>query len=217
MEDESTLQGSLKAAQFEVVEQEVFSMLVREASNLPTASARVSERLIAIEAAHNTDITFELVSTVRFTCVKLELKMSKVDNNLLSLGEDSIESPDDDFYRAICNLIYAVLHVLLIRVHAHEKAQRLSTSEATRSAARTNPPKPPLILQPIIDLIQYQVFCERVKIELDKIVNALMSAGVPTRMRFNAVGDCGEEVVRLITEKTKQRIGGDATLRINER
>lgn len=67
MEDESTLQGSLKAAQLEVVEQEVFSMLVREASNLPTASARVSERLIAIEAAHNTDITFELVREQYFS------------------------------------------------------------------------------------------------------------------------------------------------------
>lgn len=141
----------------------------------------------------------------------------KVDNNLLPLGEESMESSSDDFHRAICNLLYAVLHVLLIRAHAHEKAQRLSTSEATHSAARTNPPKPPPILQPIIDLIQYQVFCERVKIELDKVVNALLSAGIPTRIRFNAVGDCGEEVVRSITEKTKQRIGGDATLRIDER
>jgi mediator of RNA polymerase II transcription subunit 17 len=61
IEDESTLQGSLKAAQLEVVEQELFSMLVREASNLPTAPSRVSERLIVIEAAQNTELTFELV------------------------------------------------------------------------------------------------------------------------------------------------------------
>ena len=61
LEDESELYGSLKAAQTEVVEEEIFSVLIREASNLPTASARVSERLIVIEAAHGTELTFELV------------------------------------------------------------------------------------------------------------------------------------------------------------
>lgn len=61
LEDESELYGSLKATQTEVVEEEIFSVLIRDASNLPTASARVSERLIAIEAAHGTELTFELV------------------------------------------------------------------------------------------------------------------------------------------------------------
>ena len=61
LEDESELYGSLKAAQTEVVEEEIFSVLIREASSLPTASARVSERLIVVEAAHGTELTFELV------------------------------------------------------------------------------------------------------------------------------------------------------------
>ena len=61
LEDESGLHGSLKAAQTEVVEEEIFSVLIREASSLPTASARVSERLIVVEAAHGTELTFELV------------------------------------------------------------------------------------------------------------------------------------------------------------
>lgn len=61
LEDESGLHGSLRAAQTEVVEEEIFSVLIREASSLPTASARVSERLIVIEAAHGTELTFELV------------------------------------------------------------------------------------------------------------------------------------------------------------
>lgn len=61
LEEESELYGSLKAAQTEVVEEEIFFVLIREASSLPTASARVSERLIVIEAAHGTELTFELV------------------------------------------------------------------------------------------------------------------------------------------------------------
>lgn len=61
LEDESDLRGSLKAAQTEVVEEEIFSVLIREATSLPTASARVSERLIVIEAAPGTELTFELV------------------------------------------------------------------------------------------------------------------------------------------------------------
>ena len=63
--DEGTPDKALRAAQAEVVEQEIFSILIREASNLPSASARVSERLIAIEAAQATELRFELVRIFR--------------------------------------------------------------------------------------------------------------------------------------------------------
>ena len=59
--DDGSLDGALRAAQAEVVEQEVFAALIREASGLPTASAEVSERLILIDAAQNTELRFELV------------------------------------------------------------------------------------------------------------------------------------------------------------
>ena len=58
----TTLDGALKASQQEVVEQEIFSVLVQEAGNLPTASARVSERLIVVDAAQGMELKFELVS-----------------------------------------------------------------------------------------------------------------------------------------------------------
>lgn len=61
---ETTLDGTIKNAQKEVVEQEIFSLLVSEASNLPTASARVSERLVVIEAALGVELRFELVEFV---------------------------------------------------------------------------------------------------------------------------------------------------------
>lgn len=60
--DDGSLDGAIRAAQAEVVEQEVFAALIREASSLPTASAEVSERLILIDAAQNTELRFELVS-----------------------------------------------------------------------------------------------------------------------------------------------------------
>jgi mediator of RNA polymerase II transcription subunit 17 len=60
--DATTLEGALMAAQQEAVEQEIFSILVQEAGNLPTASARVSERLIVIDAAQGMELKFELVS-----------------------------------------------------------------------------------------------------------------------------------------------------------
>ena len=47
--------------QTEAFDQEIFALLVKEAGNLPTASARVSERLIAIDAAQGVYLTFELV------------------------------------------------------------------------------------------------------------------------------------------------------------
>lgn len=71
---ENTPEQALRAAQAEVVEQEIFSVLIREASSLPTASARVSERLIAIEAAHATELRFELVNLICYKlCARLPL------------------------------------------------------------------------------------------------------------------------------------------------
>ncbi len=57
----TTIEHMLRAAQAEVVEQEIYSILIKEAGNLPTASAEVSERLIVIEAAQATELRFELV------------------------------------------------------------------------------------------------------------------------------------------------------------
>ncbi|CAA7259811.1 unnamed protein product [Cyclocybe aegerita] len=59
--DTSNLDDALRVAQAEVVDQEIFQLLVKEAGNLPTASAQVSERLIVIGAAQDLDLTFELV------------------------------------------------------------------------------------------------------------------------------------------------------------
>lgn len=64
--DDGTLEGSLRAVQQEMVEQEIFAGLIREAGNLPTASSRVSERLIVIDAAQGTELRFELVRLLNY-------------------------------------------------------------------------------------------------------------------------------------------------------
>lgn len=60
-DDETILDGALRAAQREIIEQEIFSILVQEAGGLLTASARVSERLIVIDAAQGLELQIELV------------------------------------------------------------------------------------------------------------------------------------------------------------
>jgi mediator of RNA polymerase II transcription subunit 17 len=55
------LQASLREAQREVLEQEIFSLLIRDASILPTSLVRVAERLLVVEATQDTEIQFELV------------------------------------------------------------------------------------------------------------------------------------------------------------
>ena len=62
--EETTLEESLRAAQIEVVEQEVFSILIKEAGSLPTATAHVSERSIVVRAAQEADLTIQLVGIV---------------------------------------------------------------------------------------------------------------------------------------------------------
>lgn len=78
-------------------------------------------------------------------------------------------------------------------------------------------PGPPPILQPIIDLLQYSVFCERVEEELGKAVKALRKAGVEGELRFSGVGEDGSTLVSLLNDDGPQRVGGEAVLRIDGR
>ena len=68
-EDGDPLQATLREAQREVLEQEIFSLLIRDASVLPTSSVRVSERLLVVEATQDTEIRFELVGLTPFFSV----------------------------------------------------------------------------------------------------------------------------------------------------
>ena len=62
-----SLQDSLREAQREVLEQEIFSLLIRDAGVLPTSLVRVAERLLVVEATQDTEIRFELVRLI-YTC-----------------------------------------------------------------------------------------------------------------------------------------------------
>ena len=66
--ESTSLDESLRASQKEIVDEEVFSVLIKEASSLPTASTRVSERLVAIDVAEGIDIQFEMVNFIPLVC-----------------------------------------------------------------------------------------------------------------------------------------------------
>ena len=59
--DSQDLNSLLGFARNEIVDQEIFSQLIKEAATLPTAAASVSERLIIIELSKNLELRFELV------------------------------------------------------------------------------------------------------------------------------------------------------------
>ena len=59
--DNMDIDAALRNAQVEIANQEIFSLLVAEAGNLPTASVQVAERLIIVSAVQGLDLTFELV------------------------------------------------------------------------------------------------------------------------------------------------------------
>ncbi|EKM59963.1 uncharacterized protein PHACADRAFT_250784 [Phanerochaete carnosa HHB-10118-sp] len=197
--DEAQLEESLRAAQAEVVQQEIFAALIREASNLPTASARVSERLIAIEAAQATELRFELV-----------------DSENVANEREGTSAQD-----AVCDLIFATLHVLLLRAHNFIKQHRIGRTNALRNAPpqqQQQPVNPPPLLLPIVELLQYRVFCDRVHVEVGKMADGLAAAGVPVRLRANRVGENGEQLVAMLTKTDgPQTLGGETHLRIDHR
>lgn len=103
-------------------------------------------------------------------------------------------------------------------MHAGDKSKRVSAPGSERQPAPVNPQMSSELLQPVIDLLQYQHFCVRIKTELDKMVSALAHAGVPCTLRFDPVGETGQSLQgRLTGENVLKRIGGEALLRIDER
>ena len=122
-------------------------------------------------------------------------------------------NPSDE---ARCDFIYSSLHLLLLRLHAYNKRRRLSGASVRMPTMISMVPAPP-VLQPIIDLLQYQVFCERIHGEMSQIVQALQNAGVTTRFHFDAVSENGDELVRLVSEDGSGHVGGEAIIRIDNR
>ena len=118
---------------------------------------------------------------------------------------------------AKCDLIASVLHAFLLRIHLYQKKQRLGSTGIVRGAGLLNTRPLPPLLQPIIDLLQYQGFCERVKAEVDMMVRALGVAGVPCGLRFMSVGKNGKELAKLLNDDSTPKIGGEAILRIDDR
>ena len=75
----------------------------------------------------------------------------------------------------------------------------------------------PPILQPIIDVLQYREFWERVRDEIDRMVAALRHAGVPTKVHYDPLADGGDKLVSSLLNEKANPIGGDALLRIDNR
>ncbi|GJJ07541.1 hypothetical protein Clacol_001743 [Clathrus columnatus] len=155
--EDETINSRLITARNEIVDQEIFSQLIKEAATLPTASAHVSERLIAVDVAQNLELRFEL----------------------------------------------------------HVRHTRLSLSQEQHN--RSRPAQTPQLLLPVVNILQYKVFCQRIEKELRVMARMLTQAGVPNKIHFNPVGETGLQLVELLGAEERSRIGGDATLRVNKR
>ncbi|KAJ3987261.1 subunit 17 of mediator complex-domain-containing protein [Lentinula detonsa] len=197
-----TLDERLRDAQRAVIEQEIFSILVHEAGTFPTASARVSERLVLVDVTQGMELKFELV-----------------DADIFSLGTSSTQDPVN---QAKSDLIYHYLLTLLLRRHAHIKARRLGTNSSSNPGvpipfnldlSQANLP----ILQPVIDQLQYQVFCERIQSQLVVVKIALTAAGIPSTLRFDPVGEIGTELIKIPVDTEARPLSGVCTLRIDNR
>ena len=109
-----------------------------------------------------------------------------------------------------CHLIYYGLQILLLRRHAFLKAQRLGQAHEPANASRVPP-----ILQPIIDLLQYQIFFGRVKVELDKVTESLVTAGIASGLRFTPVGETGQDLANVLDNGDRSLMSGEALIWID--
>lgn len=136
----------------------------------------------------------------------------QVDNETSSSNDADSTTPD-----AVCDLIFATLHLLLLRAHAYVKQQRIGRSAAIRTGPAPSFSPPPLLL-PIVDLLQYRAFCDRVHAEIGKVARGLSAAGMPVKLSENRVGECGAQLVTMLTKTDMpQSLGGETLLRIDNR
>ncbi len=102
------------------------------------------------------------------------------------------------------------------------KGDRLSASSVTAAPQISTPTdgksnfKYP-VLQPIIDLLQYQVFLERIQGEITQMAQALQAAGIPISLVMNSVGETGKELIKLLDSKSSLEEGGEIIMRIFDR
>lgn len=97
------------------------------------------------------------------------------------------------------------------------KVQRLSRISIFRPGIVPPAVQPPPLLQPIIDILQYREFWERVRDEIDHVVKALRLAGVSARVHYDPVADSGEALGRSLQNEKMDPVGGEALLRIDDR
>lgn len=145
------------------------------------------------------------LSVAVFSGRLLTLK-SKVDS-------DSVVNPfsaQDPAMSAKCDLIYSSLHAFLSRAH---RFSALRKGPGSNEVVRPNPQ----LLQPIIDVLQYEVFCERVKNEIDLVCNALKSVGISSTIYFDPVGELGKQLIHGLIDEETTVLAGEAIIRIDER
>jgi mediator of RNA polymerase II transcription subunit 17, fungi type len=130
----------------------------------------------------------------------------------------------DPILRAKCDLIYNFLHLLLLREHSRRRLARIGATDVPMSRTHTDPLSLPAsiqptvaLLQPVIDLLQYEFFCVRVKVEMYKIVQILRRAGVPVKFHFDTVGEDSTGILESLIGSGSGHISGVTTIRIDNR
>lgn len=71
------------------------------------------------------------------------------------------------------------------------------------------------MLQQIIDMLQYRVFCTRLDLNLRKAISALDVVGIPTTFYFTPVGEAGQDLISVFCDSGNKTIGGETVMRID--
>ncbi|KAG9049505.1 hypothetical protein FS837_009985 [Tulasnella sp. UAMH 9824] len=185
----SSLSGyndELVMAQAASLESELYDEIVREAADLPTSSAKITEKRTIVDAAFDSVLVFEMVDSVEEAPISANEHGDLVRRNA-----------------AIANLVLHTLVILLIRSHrvaVRARAQRSRTALPNQGFPHQQLPtslKQEPILGPIISLLQYDSFVTRLKTILGNIQKSFKAASVACDVDFSPVGDdIGEVLAR---------------------
>ena len=226
-EEDQDVDTVISSLQREVVEREIFNALVTNASDLVTAPARALEKSLCVDISPTMELRFEQVRLRR--TVRSLLTLSQIYEEDLDPSPLPDSDPETNF---ICDIIYTTLQLLLIKLHrwnqdaARRHAHpRLPDQNSTIPLYRLHQqiyPERPLLLHPIVELLQYRIFTAGVQQHLEAVAQGISEAGIPAKCRFLKIGETTDRLVRMLwenvsheaaraKERTGSKLGKDAT------
>ncbi|PLW33154.1 hypothetical protein PCANC_11101 [Puccinia coronata f. sp. avenae] len=179
----------LELARAEVLDEEIFGEISRDAQSSPTYRTSTSDRSVIVKGFwEDAEICFEMLES-----------------------DEEVQTSTGPSHK--CRLVSALMRLLMISIYRSRRSCAVGIISATTQ------PSAPKILEPVLDLIVFFIYTHNVHTLFQQAVSDLKPADLQVEGELDPVLESAAELVRLVCGKRnstshKLDVGGAAVLRI---